>query len=247
MCLASVYNDIRYKWLIEKGFNVYGDEHQLAYMQSLWAPKEEVQGVFCNSKSGTGKTTLAVLAGAYEVEKGTDYNKIIYIRNTVATRPQGFLPGGLKEKEQPFMKPFIGALDKVQPGLYEVWACVGDEDQQKEVKAEAISTSHERGATYENAFVIIDEAQNLDAHELHTIYTRCADSCKIVTIGCSQQLDDPKIKRIAGNLPFEVFIEHYRTENIKEHILVKNYRGKFAAHADEIQETIKRLEGEAKQ
>jgi len=247
MCLASVYNDIRYKWLIEKGFNVYGDEHQLAYMQSLWAPKEEVQGVFCNSKSGTGKTTLAVLAGAYEVEKGTDYNKIIYIRNTVATRNQGFLPGGLKEKEAPFMKPFVGALDKVQPGLYEVWACVGEDDKFKEVKAEAISTSYERGVTYENAFVILDECQSMSLHELHTIYTRCADSCKIVTIGCTEQLDDPKIARVAGMIPFEVFIQHYRGTNTMEHTLVTNWRGKFAAHADEIHETIKRLEGEAKQ
>jgi len=243
MCLASVYNDIKYKWLIEKGFNVYGDEHQLAYMQSLWAPKKDVQAVFCNSKSGTGKTTLAVLAGAYEVEKGTDFDKIIYIRNTVATRNQGFLPGGLKEKEAPFMKPFVGALDKVQPGLYEVWACTSEDSQLKEIKAEAISTSYERGTTYENAFVILDEAQSMSMHELHTIYTRCADSCKIVTIGCTEQLDDPKIERVAGMIPFEVFIQHYKGTNTMEHKLYKNYRGNFAAHADEIQETIKRLRG----
>ena len=244
--LASVYKDIRYKWLIEKGFNVFGDEHQLAYMQSLWAPKEEVQAVFCDSKSGTGKTTLAVLAGAYEVEKATDYDKIVYIRNAVATRDQGFLPGGVKDKERPFMKPFISALDKVQPGLFEVWAGERnrDDDDDEEfqgIKAEAITTSYERGVTYENAFVILDEAQNMSLHELHTIYTRCADSCKITTIGSTQQLDDPKIQRINGLLPFEIFIQHYRGTKTKEHTLLKNYRGSFAAHADEIQETIKMM------
>jgi predicted ribonuclease YlaK len=78
-------------------------------------------------------------------------------------------------------------------------------------------------------------------HELHTIYTRCADSCKIVTIGCTAQLDDPKIERVSGMIPFEVFIEHYKNTNTREHKLVKNWRGAFAAHADEIQKTIKQL------
>ncbi len=112
--------DIRWKWLEEKGFNVLSDKHQYAYMQSLWASTDIVQSVFVDAKAGTGKTTLAVAAGVYEVEKGI-YDRIIYIRNAVAVRDQGFLPGTVAEKEYVYYSPLFDALDQLDSDGYRNW------------------------------------------------------------------------------------------------------------------------------
>lgn len=78
--MGNKYGDIRWKWLEERGFNVLSDRHQYAYMQSLWTPPDIVQGVFCESPAGTGKTVLAVLAGAYAVTSG-------FVRSRLDARP----------------------------------------------------------------------------------------------------------------------------------------------------------------
>lgn len=235
--MGNKYADIRWKWLEERGFNVLGDKHQYAYMQSLWAAPDIVHGVFCESPAGTGKTHLAVMAGAYAVEKG-DYDRIIYIRNPASVgKDIGFLPGTEDEKTKVYMAPFIKALDHVKPGTYETW--VSDE------KAFAITPTFERGVTYENAFVIIDEAQSYSLDELHMIYTRPTSSCKVVTTGSLNQIDDPKLKRIKGMTPFEVYMRHYEGEMATFHKLVTNYRGPWSQHADKVRDTIKQIENDA--
>lgn len=64
-------SDIRWKWLKERGFSLYKDEYQRKYMQSLWAPLNEAQAVFCEAKAGTGKTTLYA--------KGVNWDKAFVI------------------------------------------------------------------------------------------------------------------------------------------------------------------------
>lgn len=236
--MGGKYQDIRWKWLEERGFNVLGDRHQYAYMQSLWTTPDIVQGVFCESPAGTGKTVLAVLAGAYAVEAGL-YDRIIYIRNTeVIGKPIGFLPGDTNEKVGPHMTPFVNALDYVKPGTYEKWA--------EEGKAVAISTTFERGVTYDNAFVILDEVQSWSLEEFQAVNTRPTKSCKIVTIGSLRQIDDPKLRRYSGHTPFEVFMRHFEGMPATYHKLETNYRGDWSNHADNVQDTVKALEKEAK-
>jgi len=234
--MANKYGDIRWKWLEERGFNVLADKHQYAYMQSLWSPVELVQGVFCESPAGTGKTVLAVLAGAYAIENG-EFDRIIYIRNPIPVgKDIGFLPGEKEDKTGPYMQPFVKALDYVKPGTYEAWA-----EQQK---AFAITPTFERGVTYENAFVIIDEAQSMSLEELQTIYTRLADSCKVVTTGSLLQIDDAKLRKYHGFTPFEIYMSHFEGERVTFHKLEKNYRGWFSNHADMVKKTIALLGGE---
>lgn len=232
--MAHKYPDIRWKWLEERGFDVLGDKHQYAYMQALWTAPDIVQGVFCEAPAGTGKTVLAVLAGAYAVEKG-EYDRIIYIRNTeVVGKDIGFLPGDNGEKIHPHMSPFIKALDYVKPGTYEAWAA--DE------KAFAITPTFERGVTYDNAFIIIDEAQSIGLDELQTVYTRPTNSCKIVTTGSLRQIDNTKLRRYGGLTPFEVYMRHFEGKKASYHKLVTNYRGEWSNHADEVRMTIEALE-----
>jgi predicted ribonuclease YlaK len=238
-------SDIRWSWLKEKGFNVVNDQYQLAYMQALWTHHHKIQAVFVDASAGTGKTTLAALAGVYGVDKG-DYDRIIYVRSTVAVRDQGFLPGDKNEKGEPYFEPMKQAMDNVAPGLYEKWRGFGT-NPNEEIKIPKLvcdTTSYTRGVTWDNAFVIIDEAQNLTLNELQTVLTRCTDSSKVVIIGSHLQVDE-KQRLIAGLLPFEVFIEHYRNTRTVKCELVTNYRGWFSQHADRVGDTIKRLLQEA--
>lgn len=231
-------NNIRWKWLEERGIKVYGDELQVDYMQSLWAPVEDIQAVFCEAKAGTGKTVLAVLAGAYEVECGT-YDKIIYVRNAVAIRDQGFLPGGQEEKNAPYMAPVADALELLKPGTYEEWTTQTEEGEARLVP---ITTSYVRGTTWDNAFVIFDEIQNADLEEIQAVFTRCTDTTKVVAIGSSRQVDNRKIRRYKGMLPFEVYMQHYDGyPRVAFHTLEKCYRGWFADRADDIQQTVEKL------
>ncbi len=234
--------DIKYRWLEERGVNVLTDQGQLEYMQSLWAPVDVIQAVFCEARAGTGKTTLAVLAGAYEVEVG-HFDKLIYIRNTIPLRDMGFLPGAAIDKELPYMTPLVGALEMVQPGLYEKWTRA-DFTRREPPKVEAISTAFIRGLNWKRAYVILDEAQSFDLEELQTAYTRCDDDCKVVTLGSLRQNDNRKLKRVAGLTPLEIFMEHFKDMPLVAfHALDTNYRGWLSNHADDIQQTVKKLEG----
>lgn len=236
--MANKYGDIRYKWLAERGTNVLKDELQRQYAESLFASVDDVQGVFCEAASGTGKTTIATLIGAYGVLNG-DFDRIIYLRNTeVVGEKIGFLPGDIDGKVGPHMTPFIEALDLVQPGLYEKWA--------EEGKAHAIATTHTRGVTWDRAYVIIDESQSLKLVELQTAHTRPTATCKIVTIGSLKQIDG-NVKRIGGKTPFEVFMQHYAkmTPVPAFHTLTTNFRGAWSLHGDKVAETIEQIELEA--
>lgn len=232
--MGNKYGDIRWKWLEERGFNVLADRHQYAYMQSLWTSPDLVQGVFCESPAGTGKTVLAVLAGAYAVEN-EEYDRIIYIRNPqVVGKDIGFLPGEYDGKIMPFMQPFVKALDYVKPGTFGLWQTLE--------KAHAITPTFERGVTYDRAYIIIDEAQSISLGELQTIYTRVTDSCKIVTTGSLLQIDDPRLKRYGGLTPMEVYMKHFEGQRVTYHKLVTNYRGWFSNHADSVRQTVNELE-----
>lgn len=233
LMMAHKYADIRWKWLEERGLNVLDDKHQYAFMQSLWTPPDIVQGVFCEAAAGTGKTVLSVLAGAYAVEKG-EYDRIIYIRNTeVVGKDIGFLPGDSTEKTAPHMTPFVSALDLIKPGTFEVWEAEG--------KAFAISPTHERGVTYDNAFIIIDEAQSFELEELQAIYTRPTSTCKIVSIGSLKQIDNKRLKRYGGLTPFEVYMRHFEGQMATFHKLHTNWRGPWSLHADNVADTVEAL------
>jgi predicted ribonuclease YlaK len=242
--MSNKFGDVRWKWLDERGYRVLNDRHQYAYMQSLWSPNDVVQGVFCDSRAGTGKTTLAVLAGVYEVDRG-NYDKIIYVRNAVAIRDIGFLPGDDKEKMAPYYAPLEQAMDNAQPGLYKKWS-QADPLTKQQPKVFALSSTFARGVTWNNAYIILDEAQNFDLDELQAAYTRITDSCKIVTIGSTRQVDNKKLRRYDGLTPFEVYMKHFEGTRVTYHKLETNYRGWFSNHADDVIDTVTALEGQSK-
>ena len=225
------------------GFKILADEAQYEYVKAILAPTNEVQAVFCDSKAGTGKSALALASAYYLLEK-EEISKIIYVRNTVSVRENGFLPGTIEDKESAYMKPAADVIQRI--GLK-----INRQDLFNDLiqngSLVCTSTSFLRGVDYDmNAVLIIDEAQNLDLTELQTVLTRPHDSVKVVVIGSSLQNDNFKAKKYGPDklLAFQLYIQHFVEQseiNIKNIVLTKNYRGRFANFADQILETVTRV------
>lgn len=134
--------------------------------------------------AGTGKTYIAVAAAAYFLENKL-IDRIILSRPAVeAGEKLGFLPGDLKEKIDPYLRPLYDALydclpaNKVEKGL---------ENNTIEIAPLAFM----RGRTLENAFVILDEAQNCNTVQMKMFLTRLGINSKMVITGDPSQIDLP--------------------------------------------------------
>ena len=144
--------------------------------------------VFAIGAAGTGKTYLAVCYAVSELKKG-NYEKIILTRPAVeAGESLGFLPGDLKEKVDPYLRPLYDAL-------YEM---LGQEQAEALIEKKVIEIAplaYMRGRTLENAFIILDEAQNATIDQLKMFLTRMGFHSKMVVTGDVSQVDLPISKK----------------------------------------------------
>jgi predicted ribonuclease YlaK len=136
------------------------------------------------------------------------------------------------------MSTIVEVMNSVEQDMFEDWLRQG--------LVEVTSTSFLRGINFENAYVIFDEIQNADLVEIRTVYTRLKSSSKMVSIGSVKQVDNQKIKKVRGMIPFELYMLHFKHKpsHVRFHTLVKCYRSWFADFADDIDETIRMLESE---
>ena len=141
--------------------------------------------VFAVGPAGTGKTYTAV-ALAVRALKNREVKKIILTRPAVeAGENLGFLPGDLKEKLDPYMQPLYDALgDMIAPEKLSYYL----ENRVIQIAPLAFM----RGRTLDNAFVILDEAQNATEGQLKMFLTRMGSSAKFVITGDITQIDLPK-------------------------------------------------------
>ncbi len=241
MANSKYRNDFETFFHEDMGYKILADQAQYAYVKAILAPPEEVQAVFCDSPAGTGKTAIALAAAYFLLHKGR-MNKILYVRNTVAVREMGFLPGTAEEKEAAFMRPVVDVINRIGYKRNNQHLLA---DMLQSGQLECVSTSFLRGVDFEEPSVlIIDEAQNLELTELQTVLTRVHDNTKIILIGSHLQNDNPKIHKFGPKkevLPFEIYIRHFANQvQIPVAIinLTKNYRGHFANWADRVQETV---------
>ncbi len=141
--------------------------------------------VFAIGPAGTGKTFLAV-AYAIACLKRNSVSKIILTRPAVeAGENLGFLPGDLKEKVDPYLQPLYDAIINI----------VGKEKAEKYLTSgiiEVIPLAFMRGRTLENAFIILDEAQNTTKTQMKMFLTRLGFNSKMVINGDITQIDLPK-------------------------------------------------------
>lgn len=148
----------------------------------LYKCMKEKDITFAMGVAGTGKTYLSVMYAASLLKKG-EISKIILTRPAVeAGESLGFLPGDLKEKVDPYLRPLYDALHDALG----VELC--DKLIEKEV-IEIAPLAYMRGRTLDNAFIILDEAQNTTKAQLKMFLTRMGYHSKIVVTGDVTQID----------------------------------------------------------
>ena len=178
--------------------------------------------VFAIGPAGTGKTYTAV-ALAVRALKNKSVKKIILTRPAVeAGENLGFLPGDLKEKIDPYLRPLYDALDDMIPadklGYYMTTRTI-----------EVAPLAYMRGRTLDNAFIILDEAQNTNDGQLKMFLTRIGANAKAIITGDPTQIDLPKNMksgldkaiRILRNVDGIAHIE-LDEEDVVRHKLVKS-------------------------
>ncbi len=144
--------------------------------------------VFGIGPAGTGKTYLA-MAMAVSAFKKKEIEKIILTRPAVeAGEKLGFLPGDLKMKVDPYLRPLYDALNDL----------MGYETYTKLIEREVIEIAplaYMRGRTLNNAYIILDEAQNTTREQMKMLLTRTGVNSKVVVNGDNTQLDLPEGKK----------------------------------------------------
>ena len=138
--------------------------------------------VFAYGPAGTGKTFLAVAKAVASLQQGL-VNKIILSRPAVeAGEKLGFLPGDLKEKVDPFLRPIYDALYDMMPY---------DQVEKKIANniIEIAPIAFMRGRTLENCYIILDEAQNTTKIQMKMFLTRLGKNSKMVVVGDNTQID----------------------------------------------------------
>ena len=137
---------------------------------------------FLLGKAGSGKTLLAVQV-ALDMYFTRQVNKIIITRPTVSNEDNGYLPGSLQEKMEPWLVPIRSNMRKVynKPMILE--------KMEKEENIELVSLSHFRGRTFDGAVCIVDEFQNLTKPQLGMVLGRLGKGSTMILTGDPQQID----------------------------------------------------------
>ena len=153
---------------------------QSVYMRAI----QNTDLVFGIGPAGTGKTYLAVAFAAHFLERGI-VERIILSRPAVeAGERLGFLPGDMREKVDPYLRPLYDALYDVLP----------PEKVERDIETGVIEIAplaFMRGRTLANAFVILDEAQNTTSMQMKMFLTRLGENAKMVVTGDPSQIDLP--------------------------------------------------------
>tara|TARA_B100000085_G_C18394637_1_gene451893 strand:+ start:21 stop:707 length:687 start_codon:yes stop_codon:yes gene_type:complete len=140
-----------------------------------------------SGSAGTGKTFISLYLALVDVmDKDTPYSKVIIVRSAVPTRDMGFLPGSQDEKEAAYTAPYQVIVND----LFEDHDAWNKLTQLKTI--EFMTTSYLRGLTFNNAIIIVDEAQNCNYHELCSIITRLGNFSKFIMCGDYYQSDFTK-------------------------------------------------------
>ena len=204
-------------------FNItLSDEQKDAKSNILYHPYNFLMG-----KAGSGKTLLAVQV-ALDMFFTRQVNKIVITRPTVSNEDNGYLPGSLNEKMEPWLVPIRSNMRKVynKPSILE--------KMENDENIELVSLSHFRGRTFENAIVIVDEFQNLTKQQLSMVLGRLGKGSTMILCGDPQQIDlkfpnDSAINEVAkvkeSKYVFSVnLLDNHRHASLDEILrLLQNY------------------------
>ena len=215
------------------GHPFYGielDEQQKEFAEAIWNPNNLI--VFCNSKAGTGKTTIAVGVANMLVQYGM-YDGIVYIAAPVQEEKLGYMPGDLQSKTSLYFDSLYQALIKLNINPNTAIHQLNIENQKNGISyIDTITHVFLRGQNFENKVIIVEESQNLYRDEMRKVLTRIHDNCKTIVIGHAGQCD---LYHNPDRSGFAPYINHFMNEPYAQVCeLTTNYRGKVSTHADEL-------------
>jgi phosphate starvation-inducible protein PhoH and related proteins len=200
--------------------------NQAAYLKAL----RDSELVFALGPAGTGKTYLAVAVAVQMLNTGK-VDRIILSRPAVeAGERLGFLPGDLREKVDPYLRPLYDALYDMLPGDQVIKRLTAGE-------IEIAPLAFMRGRTLSNAFVILDEGQNTSPVQMKMFLTRLGEFSRMVITGDLTQIDLPHgtrsgltdaTERLEG-VPGIAF-QRFGVEDVVRHALVTRIVEAYEAH-----------------
>jgi len=192
------------------------NKEQAFAMDLLMDP--DIKIVSLIGRAGSGKTLMAIAAGLQQtIGMRAEYN---HYSRLIVSRPVqplgkdiGFLPGTMQEKMLPWLMPIQDNLkflmgDRTSLEMY---------IEKGKIEIEALT--YIRGRSIANAFVVIDEAQNLTKHEIKTIITRIGDGTKIILTGDIEQIDNIYVNETSNGLAHAV--ESFKQYPIAGHVTFK--------------------------
>lgn len=216
---------------------VYGNNGTLVRartenQQKMVQLSEDNDILFAMGPAGTGKTYTAV-ALAVRALKNKSVKKIILTRPAVeAGESLGFLPGDLKEKIDPYLRPLYDALDDMIPPDKLAYY------MQNRI-IEVAPLAYMRGRTLDNAFMILDEAQNATTLQLKMFLTRIGPSAQCIITGDMTQIDLPKNQQSGLRKTMNILdgikgigMIHLSADDVIRHRLVKDIIKAFDKDAE---------------
>jgi len=191
----------------------------------------EIKIVSLVGRAGSGKTLMAIAAGLQQtigLRGENNYNRMIVSRPVQPLgKDIGFLPGTMEEKMLPWLMPIQDNLkflmgDRTSLEMY-----------MEKGKIELEALTYIRGRSIANAFIIIDEAQNLTKHEVKTIITRIGEGTKIILTGDVEQIDNVYVNETSNGLAHA--IEKFKEYRIAGHVTFrKGERSELATLASKV-------------
>ena len=176
--------------------------------------------------SGCGKTFLAMYKALEEInDSSNDYRRIVIVRSAVPSRDLGAMPGTLEQKTEMYELPYSSICNELF-GRGDAYQLL-----KKQKVVEFMSTSYIRGITLDNTIVIVDEIQNMTAHEADSILTRIGISSKLVMCGDILQRDITKhseknielFLNIIKNMPEDFDFVEFTQDDVVRSDLVGSY------------------------
>jgi|TARA_A100000164_G_C21899017_1_gene769496 PhoH-like ATPase len=206
------------------------NKEQAFAMDLLMDPNIKIVSLI--GRAGSGKTLMAIAAGLQQTigmrAEHNHYSRLIVSRPVQPLgKDIGFLPGTMEEKMLPWLMPIQDNLkflmgDRTSLEMY-----------MEKGKIEIEALTYIRGRSIANAFVVIDEAQNLTKHEIKTIITRIGDNTKIILTGDIEQIDNIYVNETSNGLAHA--IESFKQYPISGHVtFTKGERSELATLASKV-------------
>ncbi len=177
--------------------------------------------------AGSGKTFLTLMA-AMDGAMSKKYSRIVISRSIQTVGNDiGFLPGDLNEKMDPWLAPI---RDNFQTMFNDITYFEAMKDKGQ---IEVAPLAFIRGRSFNDSFVIVDEAQNATVHELKTLITRVGKNSKIVLLGDTDQIDTPYIDKVSNGL--SIIVDRFKNTEVTAHVHIPHgQRSKLATMASNI-------------